>query len=61
MNGAVDLVSRFIKKSSVLDKKAQTGNVQRYNAYAFIIITIILVCLIYGYIAMITYIGGLNG
>ena len=46
---------------SVLDKKAQTGNVQRYNAYAFIIITLILVCLIYGYIAMITYIGGLNG
>ena len=61
MNGTVDLVSRFIKKSSILDKKAQTGNIQRYNAYAFIIITMILVCLIYGYIAMITYIGGFNG
>ena len=61
MDGTVNFVANSIKKVSVLDKKAQTGNVQRYNAYAFVIITIILTCLIFGYITIVTYIGGFNG
>lgn len=58
MNGTVNFVAKFFKKLSMLDLRAQNGNIQKYNAYAFIIITIILTCLILGYMAVLTYIGG---
>jgi hypothetical protein len=58
MNGGVRFVTNIFKKLSLLDIKAQSGNVQSYNAYAFIIITIILTCLTLGYSAMLIYMGG---
>lgn len=59
MNGTVKLITDTSKWFSTLYLKAQTGNVQRYNAYAFIIITAIITCLIIGYTAFyLYYIGG---
>ena len=58
MNGSVSLTTKIFKKFSLADMKAQGGNIQNYNAYAFIIITIILTCLILGYSAMLIYVGG---
>lgn len=52
MNGSVRFVTSFSKWVSACDKKAQNGNIQRYNAYAFIIITVILTCLIIGYTSL---------
>jgi len=54
MNGSVKLITNLTKKISEFDIKAQSGNIQTYNAYAFIIITAILIGLIYGYSAIIT-------
>ena len=58
MNKTVDFVQKGFKQISMIDKKVQTGNIQKYNAYAFIIITVILTCLILAYTAIISYIGG---
>lgn len=58
MNGFINFVTRFFRKLSMFDKKSQTSNVQTYNAYAFIIITIVLTCLILGYTAIISFING---
>lgn len=58
MNGCIIFVTDFFKKVSLFDLKAQSGNIQRYNAYAYIIITVILTCLTIGYTAMLMYIGG---
>lgn len=58
MNGAVRLTISAFKRFSLFYLKSQTGNIQRYNAYAFIIITLILTSLILGYLAMLIYIGG---
>ena len=58
MNGLVSLVSRSFKKLSLFDYKAQTGNIQSYNIYALIIITIIITSLIFVYSAMLIYFGG---
>lgn len=58
MNGTVNFITRSFRKFSITDLKAQNGNIQRYNAYAFMIITAILTCLVLGYTAMLIYIGG---
>ena len=58
MNGCVNFTKNSLKKLSLINLRAQTGSVQRYNAYAFIIITIILVCLTLGYNALLIYFGG---
>ena len=58
MEGCVKIITYAFKKISRLDMKAQSGNIQRYNAYAFIIVTLILSCLIIAYIIMLSYIGG---
>ncbi len=58
MNNGVNVVIKISQAFSKFDKKAQTGNIQSYNAYAFIIITIVLTCLIMAYTAIISYIGG---
>ena len=58
MDGTVRLIAVTAKRLSRLDMKAQSGNIQRYNAYAFIIVTLILSCLIIAYIIMLSYIGG---
>lgn len=58
VDGAVEGVKNLSKSISEIDLKAQSGNIQRYNAYAFIIITIILASLIIAYTAVINYIGG---
>ena len=58
INGSINLIARFFRKLSMFDKKSQTSNVQIYNAYAFIIITIVLTCLILGYTAIISFING---
>lgn len=49
MDGAVNFVTNTSKWISSVDKKIQSGNVQTYNAYGFIIITIILTLLVLGY------------
>ena len=61
MNGALNTLVRLFRKISYIDLRAQDGNIQRYNIYAFIIITLILVCLIFGYMTILVYIGGING
>jgi NADH-quinone oxidoreductase subunit L len=53
MNGSVNLLTKSAKTLSLLNSKAQNGNIQRYNEFAFIIITAILACLIIGYTAAI--------
>ena len=58
MNGTINLITKACRRFSMFDKKSQTSNVQTYNAYAFIIITIVLTCLILGYTAIISYING---
>lgn len=59
MNGTVQSASNFVKFLSKLDIKAQNGSIQRYNAYAFIIITTILTCLIIGSVSLYRhYMGG---
>ena len=61
MNGGVKFITNSFKKFSIWDLKAQSGNIQRYNAYAFIIITIAIACLIFLYTNKFIYMGGLNG
>ena len=58
MNGYINFVKKSFKDISLLNLKAQNGNIQRYNTYAFIIITVILVSLILAYSVMLIYIGG---
>ena len=58
MNGTVHLTTSTLKKLSLIDLKAQNGNIQRYNAYALIMVTVVLTCLMLGYLAMIIYVGG---
>lgn len=57
MNGFVKSATKCFKKLSLIDLKAQNGNIQKYNAYAFIIVTIILSCLILGYTTILIYMG----
>jgi len=49
MNNYVNLISKISKNMSKGTKMLQSGNVQTYNAYAFIIVTIIVALLIIGY------------
>ena len=49
MNKSVSLVSDISKELSRLDMILQSRNVQSYNAYAFIIVTIIIAFVIVGY------------
>ncbi len=55
MNGTVKLITDSAKNISKFDLKSQNGNVQRYNAYAFIILTLIITCLIIGYACFYLY------
>ena len=61
INAFVGAIVKAFKKCSLINVKAQNGNIQRYNIYAFVILTIILTSLILGYTAIIVYMGGLNG
>lgn len=58
MNGTVKVIGNCFKGISQKYKIAQSGNIQNYNAYAFVIITVILTSLILAYSAIISYIGG---
>lgn len=58
MNGAVKFVTNTSKKLSYTESKIQNGKVQKYNAYAFIIITVIITCLIMAYTAIMVNLGG---
>ena len=58
MNKSVNFIEKSFKYFSQKYKQAQSGNIQRYNAYAFMIITAILTFLILAYTAIINYIGG---
>ncbi len=60
MNGTVNFITKTFKKLSLADLKAQSGSIQKYNAYAFIIITIVMVCLILGYSFLIMGVGYAN-
>ena len=57
MNGTVNSVEKTCKRLSIIDKVSQSGNVQKYNANAFIIVTVVLTSLIIAYMAIINYIG----
>lgn len=56
MNKSVSLVVASAKKLSQIDLKIQKKNVQVYNAYAFILITIIISLVILGYTLMLNQI-----
>lgn len=56
MNKSVSLVAASVKKLSQIDLKIQKKNVQVYNAYAFILITIIISLVIIGYTLMLNQI-----
>jgi len=58
MNGGVDLVKSCAKGISKLDLIAQNSSIQRYNAYAFMIITFIITCLVLAYTTIIEVLGG---
>ncbi len=58
MNGFVKVLTLGFKKLSMLDLRAQNGNIQNYNIYAFIIITVVITSLIFAYTAMLIYFGG---
>ena len=58
MNNAVNIIKSCLKRISLFDSNIQTGNIQKYNAYAFIIITTILACLIFAYTLILSFIGG---
>jgi cytochrome b subunit of formate dehydrogenase len=49
MNKSVDLIRDITKGFSKFDKYMQTGNIQRYNAYAFIFVSIVIALVITGY------------
>ena len=59
MNGGVNAIKKVTRGLSGFDLKAQNGNIQRYNTYAFIIITTIITCLIFAYVAIISFVGGI--
>ena len=56
MNKTVQITAEFVRKISQFDSKLQTKNVQTYNAYAFIIITVIICLIIFGYVFVINQI-----
>ena len=58
MNGFVRFVAGGSKKISELDSILQTGNVQTYNAYAFIVVTIVIALVIIAYKLVLNQIGG---
>lgn len=58
INGAVTFVANIFGKISEFNKRAQNGNIQRYNAYAFAIITLVLIGFVIGYYLIISIIGG---
>ncbi len=49
MNRAVTFTARTMEKFSEWDSKAQKRNVQAYNAYAFILVTTVISCVIIAY------------
>ena len=59
MDGGVNAIKKVAKGLSGIDLRVQNGNIQRYNAYAFIIITAIITCLIFAYVAIISFVGGI--
>ena len=50
MNKSVSLISGISKEFSRRDMLLQSGNVQTYNAYAFIIVSVIITLVIVGYL-----------
>lgn len=58
MNGFVRSITAGSKKISEWDSILQTGNVQTYNAYAFILVTIIIALVIIAYKLVLSQIGG---
>ena len=58
MNGTITFIGKLFKKISLLDSKLQTSNIQAYNTSAFLIITIVIICLIFSYTFIINYIKG---
>lgn len=49
MNKSVELIRDISKRFSKIDKYLQSGNVQTYNAYAFIFVTMVIALVITGY------------
>lgn len=54
MNKSVSLIASASKKMSEWDSYLQSKNVQTYNAYAFILITIIVSCVIIAYTMLVS-------
>ena len=58
MNGSLKLIIKLFRSVSIKDSKAQTGNIQYYNTYALLIITIVLTALVLCYTTMLIFMGG---
>ena len=58
MNKSVFIVADISRRISAIGKQLQTSNVQWYNFYGFIIITVILSVLVIAYSAIMAYIRG---
>ena len=58
MNKSIKYTSCAVKALSKWDLFMQNGNIQTYNAYAFILVTIVITCVIIGYAFIITHAGG---
>ena len=60
MNGGVKLLTKALQGISKLDLRLQSGNIQKYNAYAFIAVTLVITCLILAYVInIINHLGGI--
>ena len=57
MNGTVNAVTSGFKKLSETDSILQSGNVQTYNAYAFILVTIVITLVIITYTMVLSQMG----
>ena len=53
MNGTINFISKTFKRCSIYYLKVQNGSIQRYNMYAFIIIVITLLCVLFSYFLVI--------
>ena len=58
MNKSVRLTAEACKAIAKQDLILQSGNIQTYNAYAFILVTIVVTLVIIGYTFIITNVGG---
>ncbi|MCQ2739636.1 MAG: hypothetical protein MJ237_05350 [bacterium] len=60
INKIVDLIIRAARWTSKSDLKVQSGNIQKYNFYAFILLSVAVFVMVIAYTAILEYIGKIN-